>query len=214
MTTRPDLLKIVPGLAEARAAEEAARAFAFLDVTDSLLGVEVRPLSLRAYFELTEAGNLLMAGCAVPHAKICAFLWRASTRFCRPGTLAWIVSAGFRRRLSRRVEKMSPSAASAVIHGWIVRQRQDQPPRVVDDSNPAPDDPTGFHGLATMIDFFAAAYGWSEEATLDKPIARLWQLYRAHLHRLGVKVPLSPPSDQIKKDWVVKMIDAQASEKS
>lgn len=214
---RPDLNKIVPGLAEARAAEEAARAFAFLDVNQWLLGVAVRPLTLRAMFELAESGNMLAARCAGRRAEVGAFLWRVSVRFCRPGSLAWILTIPYRRRLRRSVAEMDPFRASEVICDWITSQRQDEPPRIEeagDEKKPTDDDDVGFYWLASLVDFFAETYGWSQDKTLDEPIARIWQLYRANMLRHGNKVPVIPPSDRIRREWFVKMIETQRKQQN
>ena len=212
---RPNWDQVVPGLAKARAEEQSARALAFLDVTETLLGVEVRPLTLRAQFELTEAGNLCMAGLVGPHPVIAAFLWRVSPKFCRPGSLRWHLTAGVRRRIKKHVAGMDPFKASVTIREWVKRQHQDAPPSVVEvdeSGNDLPAKESGFYWLAGLIDFFAENYGWSEAETLDRPIPRIWQLYRANCSRKGHSIPLSPPSDAIRREYIASLILAQRRE--
>jgi len=210
---RPDLEKIIPGLAEARVAEETARAVAFLAHTETLLGVEVLPLTLRAYYELSCARNLAVAGMLASHASICTFLWRISPRFCRPGTLHWLLSAGYRRKLRKHVRRLNPITATAEIREWIDHQFQDAPPQIEGagsgNANKPPKD-YGFFWLAGFIDFFAEAYGWSEDETMDRPIARLYQLFRANLYAKGNKVPSALPSDRLVRKWFNHMREVSA----
>ena len=209
-TTQRDLEALVPGLAKARRAEQAARLRALLGRagTSRLLGREVVALTPRIALELRLAGNPCVEGMVGTWADMALFLWRLSPRFCRPA--AWLrwrtVGRWERRRIRRAVRRLKHFQASASIRAWVIQQLQDAPPRVTTTEEAgAATPPSGFTAEASIINWFADHYGWDADRALDTPFLLLWQCYRAFYASAGRPVPSMPPSERLVGAWFVSM---------
>lgn len=186
----PDRL-VIPGLAEAIARETELRNQAFLDIPQELCGIPVLPLTLRRLLLLEEIGSPFVGGSTrAPRPRdVVNFLWALSPYFStRPGDL---------RRFSKRCRKLNPARIVLAIDGYVCDALQDRPP-----STSGPTAPSYESFAAGYVDVIASEYGWSEDAILDCPVARLFQYLKRILRRKDPKAPRFNPSDQVKADYL------------
>src|SRR3954469_16263181 len=77
-----DSITDIPGYREAVQAEADARDLAFLDLTESICGIDVRPLTSAHVLMLVGSGNPLVIGGRLPKfPDVALFLWAVSPSF-------------------------------------------------------------------------------------------------------------------------------------
>lgn len=201
----------------ARAEERRNRLLAYLARAPRLCGLPVVPITARHLLELEVVGNACVVPGTVTTDAVFDFLWRLHPDFCvpqRPELLArggeglseedrltqcfgHPPSASAYLQVHGVVAKLPLAAAYAEIKARISLCYQDQAADVTDGmglkSALAPDR----HWLESFLVFYCVECGWSVDAVLDSPLARLFQIYREHCLAHGIEAPFVAPSDAL-----------------
>lgn len=186
-------LATIPGFLEAVAEERFARDAAFLPVTETVAGVEVRPLTLRTLCILQAIDSpFVMGRRGVTGAEVAAFLWVVSSGY-NPSA-SWR-----RRRFVRRLRDLPFADTVAAINAYLGRTFADL-------ASGGPAQRSYYSTTASLVDLFAGEYGWSEAAILDLPVTRAIQYQRAIERRrfaaLGQKPVQFNPSDRVVQNYL------------
>lgn len=177
----------IPGYAEARHKEQAARDLAFLNLPIPLCGVPVWQMTPRHMLILQRVGNRFIAGGIPRPEDVAGFIWTVSTQY-RPGDNA------------TRAEVV---AKIALPYGDAVLAVRDYVDSAFMD---APANSGGgklyTSALVFLVHSLALSYGWDDEAIMGKPLARLWQYVR-HLQTVNnPRAPQFNPSDRVIGEWL------------
>ncbi len=208
----------IPGLREAVQKERALRDSAFLGGLEIVCGIEVNPLSLRTLILLDQAWN----GFVVPtrfddEAEMLAHavqvLYFASPEFRLPKSPVqsfwqrWMAAIRQQRFLWRVIRGKTAQAVIKEIEDWINDAMMDCP----SGSASGPQAPSYASFPAYIIDRFAeAGLTFTESEIMAMPLRRLWQHWRLASQRVSGFKPQNP-SDQIRVDYVEKMLNRRAS---
>lgn len=211
-------LNEIPGLKEAVAAERKNRLLAWFDVSQTVCGFEIMPLTARGYLAL-QISNSPFLRFAVPTAQELAdFLWITSPEYetrgpdtaklfrkrCEnvfePSMLKplWWSKAKWARTESSKLERAGKLIEE--IYKIIAQAFQDSPVGVGDGKS-------YYNGIVSLVGMVARNYGWTEERILEIPLARLFQYARecqesdslnlAIRTKTKYRNPLSNPSDSV-----------------
>ena len=149
--------------------EEKLRGSVFLPVQEKICGIEVLPLTLRIVRRLRTVRSPFICGGrgGIGAGDILVFLWAVS-----PGYFFRTKKARekAKAKLIDRARAISYRQAVRGIRRYLFYASMDRPP--------APRSKSGASFVAfeaAMIHRIAAAYGWDDEAILDKPLRRLYQ---------------------------------------
>lgn len=170
----------VPGLGEARERETRERLAAYLDplwLFDSC-AVRVVQLTPRIYLELAASPLTGAALGGKPNfAGIAAMLWRLQKDF-RAG------DEEQRNAIFHAVAHAKIKALRADLKDYLTTTFADQPgdPDGAQAGNPPP-----WSWLASLVDLFAAEYGWPRATVLDSPFRCLYQELRCIIRRRNPK---------------------------
>ena len=188
-----DGLSQIPGYSEAIRKENESRDLAFLNLPQSVCGIDIGPFTLRKYILLEGIGNPFVCGGNILPAHVAQFLWILS-----PG---WVAGNGSERdTFTRKVSLIKYSRAVKEIMELCEVTFQDSPSyrgagfsvRIVS-------------GAASYVDILASEYGWSENTVLDMPIARLFQYVRLIQKRHDPKRTFINPSDKVRGKWLAEV---------
>jgi hypothetical protein len=197
-------LEEFPGYREALRAESEARDYAFLDLPRSICGIDVGPVTLRQLLARLALRCPFVADLPAetiiqfpdPAGEIGAFIWHISNARAR--------SAGSRldehlarERLCKQLAFVSAEDAIAGIKEFLKITFLDAP-----GSGGKTYIPTASIA-ATLVDIFAAEYGWNEDRILDSAMVKLYQLLRERTLRLNPKAVLhNRLSDKIRGQYL------------
>jgi hypothetical protein len=171
-------------IADHRAATSARRARAFVDCPDSVLGLNVQPITPRTWTMLQAIGSRLLANETPLEGDVRNYFWFHSRLFrlasALPAPLSrvlkWFALLRFSVVLHRRrdVDWYCATIATAAneIRGIISDALADAP-RSGRSCAPGP------CLEAQLIHFAASAYGWTPERTRAMPLRHLIQLVRS-----------------------------------
>jgi hypothetical protein len=153
--------------ATAQAEEDERRAEDFLDVTRTVCGLEVRPLTPRDLLQLDYVRNPFVCGGDVTATSITQFLWQV----CEPQPRGWWAE----RKFFRHCAALFAAKAQAEIQRYLDRTLADAPPK----STGAPEKPLGTSFVAPLIVRIAAGIpSMSPAAVMDTPLPQLFQLQK------------------------------------
>jgi hypothetical protein len=183
----------IPGYAEAVRRENLSRLAAFVPgATDRLCGFDVRPLTARHVCFLGLADNGFVGGGAtIEPEDVSQFLWVVSVGFSP--------DEGRRDAFVKRTVSLSFVQSVREIEDWIEDAYGDAPGTAEGSRSPV-------SWVAALVDRFASEYGWTDQAILDIPLARLWQYFRCIQIRKssGKGGPIFiNRSDKIRADWLL-----------
>lgn len=156
----------IPGYAEAQKREQATRDLSFCEWEIPLCGMRVKQFSLLHLLVLGNCDNAFVAGRSPEPEDVALFLWVVSPEY-RPNDDR--ARDRFVRSMAKRV-KFIPACAE--IMKFLDEAFMDSP----GGSGAPTKSYTSF--AATFCDVFACEYGWDDQATMSKPVARLFQLLR------------------------------------
>jgi hypothetical protein len=183
-----ELLQKIPGLKQAIDRERDIRDQSFLDIPESLCGVEVKPLTLRKLVALGQVGSPFVVGGVVKLYHAWAFMVIASEA---RGLTKWAVF--------RKIAKSPSQDVVKAITNFIDETFQDSPPNSKSEA-------TSYYSYAAaMVDVFASEYGWSEEEVLDIPLKRTFQYLKAITKRNRPNAILFNPSDKVRGKWLLEV---------
>lgn len=172
-----NLETLVPGLAEARAAERQNRALAFAGLTHTLCGVEVMPLTPKHRLALQLLRNAFTTHTDPMQGDVFQFLWLLSPGYIQPLTGRRMASEWRQMRLRRHVRKLVLWQAVRAIKEYLVSQLQDMPEGSADAST---DYSPWVHWMACEASFYISIHrGFTLESYLQTPYLVLQQLHRA-----------------------------------
>lgn len=143
--------------------DQDSRDAAYLELTTSVCGVEIRQMTLADLIVLDglPETQAVFAGVAFRECLL-AFLWRLSPRY-RPGWLAAFLFA-------RKHRKIDFAEARKRITDYVADTFNDSPGGSADDGSPPP------ASFATFImDRIATEYGWSKKEIMRSPLKVLFQ---------------------------------------
>lgn len=185
------LLTDIPGYAEAVNAEQANRELAFLPTPPPICGVPVRHLNARHHILLAGCGNRFVCGGGRPSEADALFLlWVISPEYSmdRSKRDAWMAG---------RLKEWDFYQVASEIFKYLERVWQDWPRA----------DGVQRKGytasVAGLVDVLASEYGWSDEAILELPLARVFQYVRRIIMRHNPKAIMFNQSDRLLTDHLL-----------
>ncbi len=189
-------------IAEAEAIERRVREHAYLDITSTVCGVELLPLSLRHCVMLIAIGSPFLCGKRHPDAQdVINFLWLLSPQW---RTEQIRHDRKQRIRFARKVGAFDADKARLEINHFIETAFLDSPPQA-SSSRHVPK--TSF--VSSYVHTLAAHYGWSERHILEMPLACIFQYLRCiSLERDPQCVLFNKFSDKVKRDYLKTLNDA------
>jgi len=171
------LLPPIPGLDEAVEEESQARLMSFLAKSERICGIEVQLFTPRLAMELEAAGSPFVIGKRSPGSgDVAVFMWAVSKQRMRPRP--WFLTQAAWLRINQRwfirsLARLDIAAVYLEVLRYLEEASADGP------GDGGSSDSLPFASWASsIVDAFAARYGWLEERTLDTPFKRLWQYWR------------------------------------
>ena len=184
----------IPAYEAARKAEQEARDLAFCDWPVPLCGLEVKQFTYLHLLVLGNCGNAFVEGGEPTVEDVAFFLWVVSPEY-RPNCEA--KRNEFIEAIAERVQFM---ASCREIYEYLDAAFMDSP-----GGSGAPGKSyTSF--VAPICDIFAHEYGWDDQVTLNKPVARLNQLLRRIRVRRNPKAIQFNRSDRILSQAMARMM--------
>lgn len=204
----------IPGYQEAIQRERFIRDAAFLGVSETVAGFELKPFTLRHYIVLRIANNPLLMGGTPSPVELAQFLWlcsvgyrpdaRAMRRFmkrCRafvPPAEPWIVETK-RWRKQFNAALLRCAEALKACREYLQEAVMDKPPHSATNTFK----PDYYSEVAFWLALFK--YSYTPDQVLDMPMKVLYQCLNEAKERasLGVNKPsgLFNPSDAVRSRW-------------
>lgn len=181
-------------ISAAKEQENLVRDAAFLNLTETVSGFELRPLTLRDYLILKCTKSPFLGAEIPTRPQLIAFLWLMSPQF-RPG---WSISVLidrrlFARRCRNRIKRdVDFLSIVADCRAYIVEAFQDAPfSRTVQ--------PQYFSDACHFISMFALQFHvWMPEGVLSMPVKQLFQFQnQIKLQDQGI-IAMHNPSDAVR----------------
>jgi len=185
------LLDTIPGYLDAVEREAAIRDAAFLDMPESILGLQVNPLTIRIFLALNGIASPFVRGEAATAADVARFLWAVSPLYSPTYHKA-------RANFVAGLRKLKAEPLTKAIRAYMDEAFLDAPAANTEGESGAP-----FASWASaLVDFLASQYSWSEREILDMPLKRAWQYVRRIQKRKNPKQAQFNPSDKVRGDWL------------
>ncbi len=190
-----------PKYLEAVEKERVNRDASFMPINERIERFEVRPMSLRHFLILRTIGSPLLGGRIPTHLEVAAFLWVLSPDYSRCPKQRNKFMAKCRKAFvpGRFFKKRKLQTAVSVInaaHKYVDETFADKPAS----QRGAKIEKEFYSDAAAVCARFAREYGWDDEATLDKPMKRIFQYFKeqeAHrCYKAGTKPVLFNPSEK------------------
>lgn len=186
---------VVPGYREAVEHENTLRDAAFLEVPETICGIEVLPMTPRHFILLDAIGCPCVRGGTTSAEEIARFLWIISPEFRTVKT--WF-DRRVRARFVRRCRKINVAEADKQIETYIEEAFQDSPgaqsgaAKVLD-----------WSWIAALVHQSAAHYHWSESDILNLPLKRLFQYSRICKREENPRAIFFNPRDKARRAWLL-----------
>lgn len=183
------LLAQIPGYAEAVNAELVNRELAFMPAPMPICGLPIRHLNPRHQMILVRCRNAFVCGGLVQPKDVAFFLWALSPEYVMNDT---------EKRdayIRERVARLNFRKVSKEILAYMQQVMQDMP------QGEGVDQKLYTAPVASLVDLLALEYGWSDEAILEMPLARIFQYARRIQARHQPRVPLFNRSDGVIAQW-------------
>jgi len=173
----------IPGFKEAVNAEQVNREMAFFAAPMPILGVPIRHLNARQHMLLAGCGNRFICGGLPRPVDVAGFLWFLSPEYVPD-------NAKREEFIAKRVKRLDFKAA--VIAIWNYREG------VFQDWHSEGGESKQFTApVAAIVDILAHEYGWTDEAILEMPLARIFQYLRRIQLRHNPKAMLFNRSERL-----------------
>lgn len=183
-------LNTVPGFKEAQEAEQTARELAFISPTLPLCGIEVRQLTPRLWLLLNGLGCAFLKGITPGPEDIAMFFWFMSPKYSRD-------LAARDEFIKTEVIHLKFIETAQAIYAFLGNAFIDSPP-----ATQASDQKSYWAHIGGLIHLIASAYGWDDEAIMDKPLARLFQYAKILRYSRNPKEPRFNASDRYVSQWL------------
>lgn len=182
----------IPGFAEAANTEQANRELAFLPMPPPISGVAVRHMNPRHHILLAGCGNRFICGGRPLSEDVAMFLWFLSPDYStEPGRREVFIA--------EKVRQLDFTSVVIDIHVYLARVYQDWP-----QSNDA-GRKEYTAPVAALVDWLASEYGWSDEAILEMPLARIFQYTRRIILRHNPRAVMFNASDRKVSEFLQKL---------
>ncbi len=160
--------------------ETEKRDAAFIALSDTIAGLELKPLNLRHYLRLSLAGNAFVTGAAPMAEDAAVFLYVVSE------------STEAKRAFARRIAGYDFATVCRGILAFMDEALFDAPLSTVKGHR------RSYYSIAaSLTDVFASEYGWTLAEIMATPLAALFQLLRVIQKRHNSDIPLlNPLSDR------------------
>jgi len=173
----------IPGYTEACEQEQANRDLAFLDFPIPLCGVIVRQFCLKHLVLLGNCGNRFITNEGAPQPEdVAQFLWIVSKDYS--------LDAKARHKFVKGLGDLKYVQSVKDISEYLKSAFQDAPAGGAGGKQYTAD-------CAWLVEIMAHSYGWDDEATMQKPVARLFQYLRLIQRRNDPKAILFNRSDAV-----------------
>lgn len=161
----------VPGYREALDQEREDREIPFLDLPETLCGIEVRPFTPLALLRLDAAKNAFAVGGFPNEIDIGFFLMVVSADYTTPSRFEQAIGIAWLRcfLFGRRIRKLKSQRAIEQIDAYLKAAYADSP----GDTGQNSESTTCW--AATLVHQLATRYGWTEEYVLNLPFQRIFQ---------------------------------------
>lgn len=182
-----ELINEIPGLREAIASEQHDRSAAFLALTETVCGVELRPITLLDLMRLTAIGSPFVLGGRVSAADVLSFYKLQQAGPSR-------VARWFNLRMMAATTDTETAALAAMA--YVKEAMADAPPGRAE--NGEPEYWTFAHSL---LHVFGSHYGWPPEVILNMPMKASLPLLNLIRRENDPSAPLfNPQSDRVRSE--------------
>lgn len=179
----------IPGYAEASRKEQESRDLAFCEWPVPLCGIEAKQFTLTHLLILGNCENAFVSGRVPEPADVAFFLWVVSTDY--------VPNAKERDKfLARICDRVKFVPACGEIMDYLDAAFADAP------AGPAEKGKSYTSFAAVHCDLFASEYGWDDQQTMHKPVARLFQLLRRIQKRHNPRAIQFNRSDRVISDYL------------
>lgn len=192
--------KYAARFAQERAKEESHREEAFLSITHTVCGEELRMLNPTDFLILNGIESPFVCNLDVDAADVVIFLWHLNVE--NDGTKSWF-NERRRKRMIRRVAGLHFGDAVRDIFAFVDKAFQDAPRSKIKQGD-AISKPIGTCFLVPLIMRIAKETGWGREDIMQTPLPQLFQFIK-HLNAeaLGSEFIDFAPSDAITNEFLV-----------
>ncbi len=184
-----NLLDEIPGYKEAVAQETFNRDASFLDLTETVGGVELRSMTLLDFLRLDIAKSPFLHGGIPTATDIAVFCWALSPGYDQQNHSA-------RHKYVKTLRRLLYADIVPAIERYIDETFADAPGGAGIAGIPI----TSW--LAGMVDSIASQYHWSEQMILKLPLKRLFQYRRLISKRMNPQSTFFNPSDKVRGAWL------------
>jgi len=204
------LLDIIPNYAEAVGRERFIRDAAFLGVTETVAGYELKPFTLRHYLVLRIAKNPVIYGDIPDPIELAQFLWICSADYC--------LSDRKRRAFLKRCRAFNPTRPLLFKTARWQRGYEATVKRFADTLTAAReyvaeasmDKPASRKNSGWHPDYYSEAafwvslfkYRYTPDEVLDMPMKVLFQMLQEARERNESKPVMCNPSDRIRLEFM------------
>lgn len=215
----------IPGYLEAVQQERLVRDAALLDITETVNGFELKPLTLRNYLCLRIANSPMLPPYGVPNpVELAQFLWLLSTDYCfdqqkrkrflkRCQCFTDVPKPIFKtkRAMKRWKTRWDESISSFVktvnaCNDYMNEALQDRPAQTQHNGIPEPD---YYSDMISICASFGREFGWTQEYLLNLPVKCVFQYLKEMREYYAIKnqraALLGNPSDRFKSDYLNKL---------
>jgi hypothetical protein len=161
--------KYAPRFSELRAQEEARREQAFLAVTVTVCGEELRAMTARDLLMLNGINSPFVCPTEVGAVELAMFLWMLNVN--NDGTQSWF-NLRRRAKMFRRIGPINFDDAVQECHAYVEGVFQDAPKGSTRAEGKRP---LGTCFLVPLVMRIAKETGWDRDAILETPLAQLFQ---------------------------------------
>lgn len=192
--------KYAARFSQERALEESRREEAFLDLTQTVCGEELRMMTPQDFLILNGIESPFVCSLDIEPADIVIFLWHLNA--LNDGSRSWF-NERRRKKMIRRVAIRDFDKSIAECRTYIEKVFQDAP-RARAAQGDKISKPIGTCFLVPLIMRIAKETGWAKDAIMATPLPQLFQFVK-HLNAeaLGNDFVDFAPSDRITNEFLV-----------
>lgn len=192
--------KYAARFAQERALEESHREEAFLNITWTVCGEELRPMNPQDFLILNGIESPFVCAQEVEPADIVIFLWHLNA--LNDGSHSWL-NERRRKKMIRRVAMLNFVDSTKACRQYVEKAFQDAP-RARTDAGDRISKPIGTCFLVPLIMRIAKETGWSKDEIMRTPLPQLFQFIK-HLNAeaMGKDFVDYSPSDRITNEFLV-----------
>lgn len=192
--------KYAARFAQERLKEESHREEAFLSITHTLCGEELRMMNPMDFLILNGIESPFVCNQDVDAADVVIFLWHLNVQ--NDGSKSWFNELR-RKKMIRRVAGLNFGEAVSQIFAFVDKAFQDAP-RAKAPKGDKISKPIGTCFLVPLIMRIAKETGWGREEIMQTPLPQLFQFVK-HLNAeaLGSEFVDYSPSDEVTNEFLV-----------